>query len=244
LPFVYSDEVWTGIEYQVAAHLMSIGRVEEGLDIVRLVRSRHDGVRRNPFNEYECGHWYARAMSSYGMLQGLTGVRYDAVTKTLYVDSKVGDFRSFLSTATGYGTVVFENGKASLDVKLGTIPVEKIVVLNTRPQTGRAKSQAQASGATVPVDVTVTLEDVPIDGATAVFFAVSEKIMIEAVSDVNGQFQLQLEPGDYAVTFEKKIVRDGVEQNLLPRAFAHINTTPLRATVMKGKNVFAFSLAL
>ena len=64
IPFVYSDEVWTGIEYQVASHLMFEVMVEEGLDIVRVCRDRYDGVIRNPFNEYECGHWYARAMSS------------------------------------------------------------------------------------------------------------------------------------------------------------------------------------
>lgn len=128
LPFVYSDEVWTGIEYQVASHLMMLGHVDEGLEIVRLIRKRHDGVRRNPFNEYECGHWYARAMASYGMLQGLTGVRYDAVTKTLFVDSKIGDFKSFLSTATGYGTVEWKNGTVMLDVVSGRIVVEKVVV--------------------------------------------------------------------------------------------------------------------
>ena len=126
IPFVYSDEVWTGIEYQVASHLMMFGCVDEGLDIVRTLRKRHDGVRRNPFNEYECGHWYARALASYGLLQGLTGVRYDAVTKTLYVDSKIGDFRSFLSTNSGFGTVVFKDGKATIDVKSGTIPVEQV----------------------------------------------------------------------------------------------------------------------
>ena len=33
LPFVYSDEVWTGIEYQVAAHLMELGaEVRTSLD--------------------------------------------------------------------------------------------------------------------------------------------------------------------------------------------------------------------
>jgi len=107
---------------------MMLGCVDEGLDIVRTLRKRHDGVRRNPFNEYECGHWYARALASYGLLQGLTGVRYDAVTKTLCVDSKVGDFRSFLSTNSGFGTVIFKDGKATLDVKSGTIPVTRIVV--------------------------------------------------------------------------------------------------------------------
>ena len=83
LPFVYSNEVWTGIEYQVASHLMLLGRVEEVLEIVRTCRYRYDGRTRNPFDEYECGHWYARAMSSYGLLQGLTGVRYDAVDRGL-----------------------------------------------------------------------------------------------------------------------------------------------------------------
>ncbi len=128
LPFVYSDEVWTGIEYQVASHLLLTGNVPQGLEIVRLCRDRYDGRVRNPFNEYECGHWYARAMSSYGLLQGLTGLRYDAVEKTLYVHSQIGDFTCFLSTATGFGTVTVKGGKAKLDVALGSIPVQKIVI--------------------------------------------------------------------------------------------------------------------
>ncbi len=128
LPFVYSNEVWTGIEYQVASHLMLMGEVEKGLDIVRACRKRYDGSVRNPFNEYECGHWYARAMSSYGLLQGLTGVRYDAVDQTLYVDSKVGDFTSFISTAKGFGTVHLKNGRPSLKVVHGEIPVKQVMV--------------------------------------------------------------------------------------------------------------------
>ena len=126
LPMVYSDEIWTGYEYQVASHLMLNGHVAQGLDIVRLARDRYDGRVRNPFNEYECGHWYARAMSSYGLLQGLTGLRYDAVEKTLHVDSQIGDFTCFLSTATGFGTVTHKNGKTTLNVRYGAIPVEKM----------------------------------------------------------------------------------------------------------------------
>jgi uncharacterized protein (DUF608 family) len=128
LPFVYSDEVWTGIEYQVASHLMLTGKVKEGLDIVKTCRDRYDGRKRNPFNEYESGHWYARALASYGLLQGLTGVRFDAVDKTLHIDSKVGDFTSFLSTNTGFGTVTVSDGKPSVKVVMGNIPVEKVMV--------------------------------------------------------------------------------------------------------------------
>lgn len=128
LPFVYSDEVWTGIEYQVASHLILMGKVREGLEIVRYCRQRYNGVIRNPFNEYECGHWYARAMSSYGLLESLTGVRYDAVDKTLFIDSRVGDFTSFLSTATGFGSVSLKAGKPDLEVVYGKIDVDSVIV--------------------------------------------------------------------------------------------------------------------
>ena len=126
LPFVYSNEVWTGIEYQVASHLIFEGSVKEGLEIVRTCRTRYDGRVRNPFDEYECGHWYARAMSSYALVEACTGVRYDAVEKTLYVNPRLSDFTSFLSTNTGFGNIIYKNGKATVRVVYGTIPIEKI----------------------------------------------------------------------------------------------------------------------
>jgi len=129
LPFVYSDEVWTGIEYQVASHLMFEGEIEKGLEIVRTCRSRYDGRIRNPFNEYECGSFYARAMASYGLIEGLTGIRFDAIDGILYIDSRIGNnFTSFLSTNTGFGNVGLKNGKPFIDVKHGVIPVKKCVV--------------------------------------------------------------------------------------------------------------------
>jgi non-lysosomal glucosylceramidase len=66
-PFVYSDEVWTGFEYQVASHMALEGLREEALAIVKAVRCRYDGTRRNPWNEFECGSHYARALASYGL---------------------------------------------------------------------------------------------------------------------------------------------------------------------------------
>lgn len=128
LPIIYSKEVWTGIEYQVASHLMSKGEVEKGLDIVRACRDRYDGRIRNPFDEYECGHWYARALSSYALLQGLTGARYDAVDGTLYIDSSVGDFTSFLSTEKGFGNAGLYKGKPFLKVAKGNIDAKRVIV--------------------------------------------------------------------------------------------------------------------
>jgi hypothetical protein len=126
---VYSNEVWTGIEYQVASHLMMHGLVDEGLEIVRTCRKRYDGRVRNPFNEYECGHWYARAMASYALIQALTGVRYDAVTRSLYIDSQIGEsFSSFLSTETGFGTVGLKKGKPFIRVIYGNIDIDTVFV--------------------------------------------------------------------------------------------------------------------
>jgi hypothetical protein len=130
LPFVYSNEVWTGIEYQVASHLLALGCIEEGLDIVRTARKRYDGEVRNPFNEYECGHWYARAMASYALIQGWGGIRYDACERTLYMKRRAaGDFSVFLCTAGGYGLAGMRDGQPFLDVRSGSIPVDRIEVL-------------------------------------------------------------------------------------------------------------------
>jgi uncharacterized protein (DUF608 family) len=129
LPFVYSDEVWTGIEYQVASHLIEEGFVEEGLTIVKALRSRYDGRTRNPWNEYECGNWYARAMASYALLGALSGFRYSAVTRTLYFAPKLKGtpFQCFFSTAFGYGTIALDGRKLSIKIAEGELPIEKLV---------------------------------------------------------------------------------------------------------------------
>jgi hypothetical protein len=129
LPFVYSDEVWTGIEYQVASHLIHEGSVEEGLTIVKAARSRYDGRTRNPWNEYECGNWYARAMSSYALLGALSGFRYSAVERTLWFAPrlKTQPFQCFFSTASGFGTIALHNRTVSIHLIEGELPIERLV---------------------------------------------------------------------------------------------------------------------
>jgi hypothetical protein len=120
LPFVYSDEVWTGIEYQVASHLMYEGLLEEGLSIVKAVRDRYDGRRRNPWDEVECGHHYARAMASWGVLLALSGYSFSGpamrlgFAPLLYPD----DFRTFWSAGSGWGSY-FQKTKEEKSLKGG-----------------------------------------------------------------------------------------------------------------------------
>ncbi len=116
LPFVYSDEVWTGIEYHVASHLMYEGLVDEGLTIVKAVRDRYDGRKRNPWDEIECGHHYARAMSSWGVLLALSGYSYSGPAMSLEFAPKIypDNFRTFWSAGSGWGGYAQkeEKGKA------------------------------------------------------------------------------------------------------------------------------------
>jgi len=120
LPFVYSDEVWTGIEYQVAAHLIYEGLIEEGLSVVKGVRDRYDGKRRNPWNEVECGSHYARALSVWSVLLALSGYHYSAPERHLTFAPKLNadDFRCFFAAGTGWGSYSQSTNAESLAAKL------------------------------------------------------------------------------------------------------------------------------
>jgi hypothetical protein len=109
---LYSDEVWTGVEYQVAAHMIYEGMVEEGLAIAKGARDRYDGlprapIPRSPWNEIECGGHYARAGSSWTLLLALSGWLYDGTTGALELKPRTtpGAFRSFFTAPEGWGSV-------------------------------------------------------------------------------------------------------------------------------------------
>ena len=105
IPFIYSDEVWTGIEYQVAAHLIYEGFFNEAITIVNAVRARYDGIKRNPWNEVECGSHYVRSMASWGILLAASGYSYDLTKNTVSFSPKTEcpDFTCFFSTGKCWG---------------------------------------------------------------------------------------------------------------------------------------------
>jgi hypothetical protein len=146
-PFVYSDQVWTGIEYHVASHLIYEGMVEEGLTIVRAVRKRYDGLRRNPYNEFECGSHYARAMSSWGLVLSLSGFRYDGVDNTLYLNprwTKGEKIKCFFSTHTAWGVFEYKPGHLKLTPVEGELTVNRVItdsgVFEVPPASNRVSS--------------------------------------------------------------------------------------------------------
>jgi non-lysosomal glucosylceramidase len=136
---LYSDEVWTGIEYQVAAHLIYEGLVEEGFAIVKGARDRYDGIprppiARNPWNEIECGGHYARAMSSWSLLQALSGWEYDGPRQALRFTPRITPehFKGFFVGPEGWGSLrQTREGAAQqneLSVREGRLAVAKVTL--------------------------------------------------------------------------------------------------------------------
>lgn len=150
LPFVYSDEVWTGIEYQVAAHLIYEGFVLEGLAITRAVRDRYDGQRRNPWNEVECGSHYARALSSWSLLTALSGYRYSAPSALLAFEPRLNarNFRTFFTAGRAWGTfsqkVAPRQSSVALEVAHGEMKLKLLKV-----QLAKTGIEASLNGRTV-----------------------------------------------------------------------------------------------
>ena len=132
-PFWFADEVWCGIEYQVASHLIYEGMLDQGLALVKAVRNRHRGDRRNPWDEFECGHHYARSMASYALLTALSGFRYNAAEQSIGFAPRIfeSDFRAFYCTAPAWGLysqkVTPEKTELTLRVDYGTLPLRRVV---------------------------------------------------------------------------------------------------------------------
>ncbi|NUQ31729.1 MAG: hypothetical protein HOP99_02725, partial [Dermatophilaceae bacterium] len=111
-PFPYSEEVWTGLEYSAAIGLALEGEHELAARVVADVRDRHDGRRRNPFNEAECGNHYVRSMASFGLLHAWPCIVADRVADTLTVRPMSGRWVVVAADRVGHVTVTV-NGSAT-----------------------------------------------------------------------------------------------------------------------------------
>jgi hypothetical protein len=138
----YWCEVWTGLEYVFALGLVQQDESAVAEEIVGAVRERFSGVRRNPYDEAECGHHYARAMSSWGLVVGLTGFDYDGRHGVMKFAEAKAPSRWFWSTGQAWGTLRQSGGSAGarsaqLEVAYGSVRVERAIIGGSllRPQT-------------------------------------------------------------------------------------------------------------
>ncbi len=142
-PFIlYADECWTGIEYAVAGAMVFEGLIDEARRIVRTARVRYDGRRRdgldsgpggNPFNELECGKFYARAMSSWSLLIASQGLVLEGPKGILGFKPRwqPDDHRSFFTAPEGWGLFVQQRKPGEqterIEVRHGRLKLRELV---------------------------------------------------------------------------------------------------------------------
>lgn len=122
IPFPYYAEAWTSHEYLVATQMFFHGMTRQAIEFYRNARLRFDGEKRNPWDETECGHHYARAMSAWSGVVAASGFRYDGAAQSVEIHAPAGH-RCFWSTATGWGVFRVTPSGAMLRVEHGTLPV-------------------------------------------------------------------------------------------------------------------------
>ena len=119
VPFPYFSEAMTGFEYCAATGMLYEGMEADALKCIGAIRERFDGARRNPFNEPECGHHYARSMASWSAVIALSGFNYSGIEKSFRITSKPGKW--FWSNGSSWGTVTVDSDKAVLEVIEGEL---------------------------------------------------------------------------------------------------------------------------
>ena len=163
-PFIlYADEVWTGIEYSTAGAMVYEGMIDEARRIVRMARSRYDGRLRdglnsgpggNPYNELECGKFYARAMSSWSLLIASQGQILEGPRGILGFKPnwQPEDHRSLFTAPEGWGLFVQRPHATAqterLEVRHGQLRLQELVFSVPKPVT---TTTVTAAGQPVPV---------------------------------------------------------------------------------------------
>lgn len=112
IPFPYYAEVFTGLEHATAAMMMYAGMIDEGTEYIANTRARYDGEKRNPWDEAECGHHYARAMASWSSVVALSGFEYDGGNEAVIAVPRLPhrSFRCFWASGTGWGEFTYASG--------------------------------------------------------------------------------------------------------------------------------------
>ena len=151
VPFPYFAESMTGFEYAAAIGMLYEGQTEAGLRCITSIRARFDGARRNPFDEPECGHHYARAMAAWSAPLALSRFQYDGPDRSISFTSAPGTW--FWSNGSAWGSCTTQGRTATLRVLHGALSVSRL----TLEGSGSAEIPGGTLSATGTSEVTVTV---------------------------------------------------------------------------------------
>ena len=122
IPVPYCEEVMTGFEYAYAGELIIKGKTDKGIRVVKAIRDRYDGEKRNPYNEIECGCNYARVMAAFALVSAFSGFSFHLPKGYIgFAPVVKGDFRCVFSLATGWGKYVRNDSSVKLTIREGSL---------------------------------------------------------------------------------------------------------------------------
>jgi len=114
------------------------GMIRDGLKIIQAIRNRYDGRKRNPFDEAECGHHYARAMAAYGSIVALSGFQYSAIDRHIVFYPKINqnNFKCFWSVPSAWGIykqkITKSQTEISIKVSAGQLKLKRLTVAGNK----------------------------------------------------------------------------------------------------------------
>ena len=126
-PLPYAGETQNGYEWAACVQMIQAGLVKEGTRCVQAIRDRYDGLKRNPWNEFECGSNYARSMASYSLLNAFSGFQFDMTRGMIGFDPvrpEGGRFRCFWSLDSAWGRFVLTPRGLQVRVLRGTLALK------------------------------------------------------------------------------------------------------------------------
>lgn len=128
IPISYCEESMHGFEYQFAGLLAAEGMIDEAIRVVKSVRDRYDGSKRNPWNEIECGNNYARSMASFALIPIFSGFIFDMPKGRIGFNPRINadKFKCFWGLGTGWGTVAIHTNHVHIRVMEGYLDISEI----------------------------------------------------------------------------------------------------------------------
>ncbi len=129
IPIPYCEECMTGFEYALAVLMIYECKREYGEEMVKAIRDRYDGQKRNPWNEIECGSNYARSMASFGLMNAYSGFTFDMTKKQIgFNPIQKGTY--LWSVGETYGTVSVNCQRLTLTVLGAPLDLSTLLVGN------------------------------------------------------------------------------------------------------------------
>jgi hypothetical protein len=140
---------------------------EKALAVVRAIHERYAAIKRNPWNEIECGDHYSRAMAGHGPFLASCGFSHHGPKGEIGFAPKLTpeNFRAPFIACEGWGTFAqkIDGGKmsASLELKSGQLRVQTLTLAGAPGSTVNVMLGGQSLSATAQVT----------DGQIAIQFA-------------------------------------------------------------------------